>query len=403
MRLAHAAALRVVAATLALASLTRAGSAATYTVEPGQDWALLGPKLVAGDVIVLQPGVHRAAAFTGVSGSPLLPIVIRSSGPRVLAEIAAEREAIKLTDCSHIHIERIVTRNPRRAGILLESTTPLGSRDIAISDFLVIGVRGLAEESGIIAREVADLGIRRSRIENCVGSGIHVENCESVSIRDVQVSAAPDKPMKCGIAFEGHVASALVESVQWIGPIDSALSIGTVAVARVGTSAAPDAPNAKNAQPATPPTLSPLVRFLTVTGSRCSGAKRFLDIGSCADSSVRNCTVRDPHEEVYRIAVPPTGHAAASLSFRENIIAWNPGVLRRLGFVAAGAEPKGVILGQNLWWSRELPLALGLLGPEGAPFPGTLEVPQRLDLDPKLDERGFATAEDAALVGAQRI
>ena len=70
--------------------------------------------------------------------------------------------------------------------------------------------------------------------------------------------------------------------------------------------------------------------------------------------------------------------------------------------MAAGAEPKGVILGQNLWWSRELPLALGLLGPEGAPFPGTLEVPQRLDLDPKLDERGFATAEDAALFGAQR-
>ena len=406
-----------------------------YNVPPGSSWETFAPKLKPGDEIVLAQGVHQPAVLTGVSGAPFAPIVIRSSGPNQLAEIAADRESIKLVDCRHIRIERILSRSPRRAGILIESTKPGASADITIEDALIVGPKGLAEESGIVARGVKDLAIRRCRIENPKNTAITISDCDAVTIADVQIVARTDLSPNVAVRLEGRVWSTLIERMQVAGPFVTAFELGTLegtlasstrarADASTPSDAATSAPpqdtpkgntanNAANdatndatneaasdATTATPQTSrEPLVRFLTISNIRITGVRRLLDVGSVADAFVRNVTLQEAHEEIYRITLPPAGRPSAALRMSECLMTWTPGALRRIGVVAEGASAKGFVLGGNLWWSAELPAALTLLGDAEQPFAGTVETPQTMDVDPKLDLRGLPTTESAKAYG----
>ena len=404
--------------------LAQPASAGRYFVPPGSTWETLGPKLKPGDEIVLAQGVHLPATFTGVAGSPFAPIIIRSVGPNQLAEVAADRESIKLVDCRHIRIERVLSRSPRRAGILIESTKPGASVDIAIEDVLIVGPKGLAEESGIVARGVKDLAIRRCRVENPAATAITISDSESVTISDVQIVARTDITPKAAIRLEGRVWSTLIEKSQIAGPFASAFEIGTSlsasevpaeratvpatskdtingddgAITSPATNPSPVEQSATGTAPTTAP-REPLVRFLTITNIRLGGVHRFLDLGSVADASVRNVTLRDAHEEIYRISLPPSGRPGASLRMSDCLVTWAPGALRQIAVVAEGANSTGFVLGANLWWSAELPAALTLLGANGQPFPGTVETPQTTDLDPKLDQRSRPTVESAKTYG----
>lgn len=393
--------------------VVRGAFAERFVVQSGLEWSTLATKLKPGDEIVLARGTHMPASFTGIAGSPFAPIVIRSAAPEQLAEIAADREAIKLVDCRHIRIERIGVRNARRAGILIESSKPGSSTDISITDVLVAGAKGLAEESGIVARGVRDLGIRRSRFENCLGCGILIDDCENLTISDVQIASRTDLAPACGVRLTGRVWSALIERVQMAGPIAVAFDIGrseSTLHAPPQTSTAPTAtgPKPEPASPAVSPTAptapalaDPLVRFLVISNIRISGVHRLFDVGSAADSAIRNVTHREAHEEVYRISAPPRGRPAVQLRMSECLVTWLPGSLRRLGFVEDNVEAKGLVLGPNLWWSDELPAALALLGPVEQPFPGTVEAKQIMDVPPKFDARSRVINEEASGFGAE--
>jgi hypothetical protein len=381
---------------VAMTAATRHAHADQYLVQPGESWDSLGPKLKAGDEILLKPGVHRPASFTALQGSTLAPIIIRCSEVGKLTQIAPEREAIKLVDCKHIRVQGIGILNARRAGILIESTTRFASEDISIHDVMINGVKGLAEESGIVARGVTSLDIRRCRIENCAGNGVQIEECEQVTIVVGQILAIKPSPMKNGIALLGRVWNTQIENVVIMGSITTGISLGmNMAAPAASATAAPQPLEIVAAPPS-----EPLVRFLSVANCRGARLMRFLEIGSCADAVVRNCTVAEPHEEVYSIQRIPAGYPPMHLEMRDCLIEWTPGALRRFGFVAEGADARGFTLGSNLWFSKEIPLALELLGPKGAPFPGTLEAPQRMDIDPRLSELFYPLAAEAAAFGA---
>lgn len=408
--LARTGAAIALAATLAA---TMPALAEQYVVQAGREWASLGPKLKPGDEVVLARGTHLPASFNGLSGSPFAPIVIRSSAPDQLAEIAADREAIKLVDCRHVRIERIAVRHARRAGILIESTKPGASLDLAISDVLVVGAKGLAEESGLVARGVRDIGIRRSRFENCVGCGILIDDCEGVTISQVQIASRTDLSPACAIRLSGRVWSTLIERSQISGPIATVLDIGR----SESTFHPPSPTGSREAEPPTPTDapadasattegaakapIEPLVRFLVVANVRISGAHRLFSVGSAADSTIRNVTHRDAHEEVYRISAPPGKRPPVGLRLSDCLVTWSPGALRQLGGVDPDAEPRGLVLGPNLWWSRELPAALPLLGPNDKPFPGTVESDQILDVEPHFDARSRMITPEAARFGAE--
>jgi len=404
--------------------------ATVYEVKAGDDWAALAPKLVAGDEVVLLEGIHREAAFNKLAGAPGKPIVFRSRDAKSLAEIAPSREAIRLVDCSHIRIERVLVKNARRAAILIEGTGEAPSTDIVINDLLVMGVKDLVEESGLVVRDSDHIEVARSRFENCRGSGMHIENSSQVSVDRVQMRVT--KFAKTGIALLGEVDQSSFQHLWIAGGIETALSIGATDVARHAPSVpvihempeqidtsrlkTPPANEAKpEAKPETKPEPTPetptppatetpapavaLVRNVVFSDVLVIGADRAFDFGSCDQVSVANSTLVGAREEFYRFTKPANGRPSATIRFRNNIITWEPGGLRRIGHIDEGASVKGFLLGPNIWWSNELPSALPLLGPAGAPFLGTLESPQRIDLDPDLDDQNRPRAQEAKTYG----
>ena len=416
----------------AVACVVNTTHAETYEVKPGDDWAALGPKLVAGDEIVLLEGMHRPAQFSAIAGTREKPIVIRSIAKNKLAEIGPEREGLKLTDCAHVRVERLLIKNARRAGVVIDSTVEGASHDIDIRDVLVIGVAGLVEQAGILAIDTDRLEIRRSRFENCRGAAMHLEQTNELTVELVQIKSDLKEGSAYGVLVVGECNGLAFNDVWIAGAIQTGASIGARAASR-HVSAGPTVPafpelrtplNPTAPAPApvpvpstpedpvisTPPStgpstrqsgakIPPLVQNAVLENLLVRGADCAFEFGSCDGVTITSSTIVNPSEEVFRFPVAPTDHSGAAVRFRNNIVCWMPGGLRRFNSVAEGADSAGLLLGPNIWWSNELPSALPLLGPAANPFLGTLEVPQTINLDPDLDDRNRPLRSEAKLYG----
>jgi hypothetical protein len=418
----------------AMACVVNTTHAETYEVKPGDDWAALGPKLVAGDEIVLLEGMHRPAQFSAIAGTREKPIVIRSIAKNKLAEIGPDREGLKLTDCAHVRVERLLIKNARRAGVVIDSTVEGASHDIDIRDVLVIGVAGLVEQAGILAIDTDRLEIRRSRFENCRGAALHLEQTNELTVELVQIKSDLKDGSAYGVLIVGECNGLAFNDVWIAGAIQTGASIGARDASR-HVSAGPAVPtfpelrtplNPTAPAPApvpvpvpstpedpvisTPPStrpsaresgakLLPLVQNAALENLLVLGADCAFEFGSCDGVTITSSTIVNPSEEVFRFTVAPTDHSGAAVRFRNNIVCWMPGGLRRFNSVAEGADSAGLLLGPNIWWSNELPSALPLLGPAANPFLGTLEVPQTINLDPDLDDRNRPLCSEAKLYG----
>lgn len=429
--------LSLVLTLLAAPLATAVACAEVYEVKAGDDWSLLGPKLAAGDEVVLLEGVHVPAQFSGLAGEPGKPIVIRSWEPSKLAEITPAREALKLTDCRHVRVERLFIKNMRRAGIILDSTAPGLCSDIVVQDTLVRGVDGLVEQAGLLVLGAQRVEVLRSRFEDCRGSALHLELATDVRVERVQIQGRKPATLEFGVQILGE-SSDLAFNDLWIaGTVKTAISVGAKDAISRGprvpvvpeVPAAPEAPETSTASdaratppaPGTPTTAAPdaatdeakaspaqqqatpaptaMVRNATFEHVLIRNADHAFEFGSCEGVTIANSTVVDASASIFRLVRPLKGRAGASVRFRENIVTWGPGGLRMLVDAVEGAPTAGLRLGPNIWWSNELPAALPLLGPEANPFQGTLEVPQTIDIDPELDDGARPMREDAKMFG----
>ena len=396
----------VARAILALLLVVTTGSAHAeiLAVTAGDDWSALAARAKPGDEIVLGEGIHRAVVLEGLAGTADAPIVIRPAKAGALVEIAPDREAIKLVDARHVRIERILVRSARRAGIVVEGTGPDASLDVTLTDILVQGVRGIAEEAGLVVRRTRGFAIARSRLESCTGAGIHLEAATEGSIERCQVIARAEQPTAHGLLLGEGVRGVTVDGVVFGTEITSALTIGVPPKPPVGDgSGAPAEPAADpasepagEARPsrATPAaSLVASVEEVAISNCRAVRVGTFVAVGSARTVTLRNSTVQDPHDAIYRLVRVEPGHAGPGVRFTENLALWKPGGLRRIAVVEEGVDAAEFMLGVNLWWSRELPDALPLLTEGGElgrpPFPGTVEAGQRTDLDPDLYSRGY--------------
>ena len=405
-------------AILLSALLATAASAETYVFEAGDEWSKIGPRLVAGDVIVLLEGAHVPAQFENLAGEPGKPIVIRPGEKLKLAEIAGKREGLRLTNCSHVRIERIHVKGARRAGIVVDSIGDSRSGDIAIHDSVVSGVSGLVEQAGILAISTDGLDTRRTRIENCDGAGVRFENSSAITCEQVEIRTLDAAKTVAGMLFLGETARVEVNDAIISGRFETGLSLGAKDAPRaprevrdlVPLKQSPvgsEVPTLPTRPPPPEPARARIVepgtgaRFTdgTFTNLLLSGCERALELGSTARVLLSATTIVDPVEEVIRVVRPGEGRPNPSLQFRENIVVWQPRGLRRFVDLPDGVAAEGIIFGSNLWWSRELPDGLPLLGPAENPFLGTLDTPQNTSLDPKLDAKGRPAREEAKLFG----
>jgi len=413
-----------------LLGLAARAHADIHEVKPGDDWSSIGPKLRPGDEIALLEGVHVAAAFEGLVGEADKPIVIRAMDAKSLVQILPDREGIKLVDCRHVRIERIAVRNARRAGIVVEGTEPDRSADIAIRDVYVLGTNGLAEQAGILVSRTSRLDLRRSRFDNCTGAAIHLESVEGVTGEMLQLRTSVPVRAQFGLLAVGDCRDLDFNEVWIAGDFGIGISLGAkdALARRARDRTVADVPQPASVRPGreppprpddkdsesksdrdgaetqtdaaqTPEVKQPRVRAASISQCMIRGVGSALELGSCELVTIRNCSIVEPASEIFVLVRPPKGRAPLQASFRENVVIWRAGSISRFATIVAGTDASGLRLGPNIWWSHELPSALPLLGPEPQFFPGTLDVPQTIDLDPEMDALGRIQKPEARMFG----
>jgi len=360
---------------LALAALAVAAARAeTIEIAPGRDWAAIAAAAKPGDEIVLLEGPHRPARIEGLAGEPGRPIVIRASHDRTLARITPEAFGLELVGARHVEVRNLFVDGATGTAI-----SAVEGRDVTLRNCLLIrsGV-------GVELRRVAEARLAGLRIEGFSRRALVVDGCRELAANDLQILARGDASPDAAIEVSGGSVRCVFDriAIAQRGAVAFALGLAP------GTAAASD--------PA-----APLAEGISIRRSTAERPKTFAAFGSVRGVEVERNTALDCADGVYRLDEPPAGWTPArDIRIRANLFAWQPGAMARFAGGSSEAAEGAIVLGANLWHSRELPAARSLLGP----MPGRIEEPQVLAVDPDFDNgyrpqapaaRGFGhTADD---------
>lgn len=358
-----------------LASLAPAARlcAEDIRVKPYDDVARIARTAKPGDTLLLYPGAFNSIVLENIRGEPGRPITLRNV-PSVDApvDIDARNAAVglRLIDCAHLRLENIAIREANEAGLVIEGVRGK-SFDISLDRVRVTRAAESAENCGIVVRNASQIRSTRAVIAGFGAAAVRVARSESVAFETTQIVARPSLPSRIG--FEVSDGSSKVEIAKsWIrGTLGAAFALGT----------APGAP----------------VADCTVWMARADACHGLIDLGSALAFSVRQCTAKDTKGSLWRV-VPPAGQPSPRGAIESCVFTWIPGELQRLSTVAEGADTQDIALDGVLVWSREL--AAGSID-LGAPA-GVARSPLIRDLDPKLDDAGYATEPTAEKLGLQR-
>lgn len=344
-------------------------------VGPLTEWSRSGADLPPGSVIHLPKGIHRPAVLEGLRGSAEAPIRIRSAGGTEGGMIAGGEIGLHLRDCRHVVVERIGVIGPATAAMRLEDC-----EEIELTELLLARMSRRSASIGIDAAGSRGVRIERVRIDGWSDAAIALEAVAGASLRRIELLAMREWPnrdgLRIGAGCEGIEAAEIV-----------ARGVPRPIVVDGGAS---------------PP------REVRIRDSHLLGAEQAFTLGSGLAVILERSTISDPRV-VYAIAPLPADDrddgdqkdevAVApprrQVELRGNLVAWSPGAMAAWSRLAEGATPRGVRLGENWWWSEELPEAIPLLGERHAES----EAPQRFGGDPRLDDAGVPRLPEAAAFG----
>jgi hypothetical protein len=365
---------------------------AQHLVRAGDDWSKLATKLQPGDEIVLMPGKHRPAAFEGLAGTAEKPIVIRSADPKSPVMIEATDIGLALRGARFVQVNAVAVVGARRCGILIQGSAEAPCEGVSLRTVYVAKTGDLAERSPIRIERARDIEVVDARIEGWHHAGIHVAASERVRLDKIQFVGMSATPEEIGIAIDGVSKEITIDRCRF------AAGIGTAAAIGLGTTDPPPSPPAPPTGPDAPkPDPAYLAQTVTLEHSVAERVDRFVAFGSCRDVTVHANTVVEPVVG-YEVTVPPKGFARISNSVLvANLFTWTPGRLKHFAVSAPSADPTGLALEANLWWSAELPGAKSLLGD----FVGEVKSPQVMDVDPRLDGYSKPMEERAKAFGTE--
>ena len=339
--------------------------AKTITIAPGQDWSLTSAQVPPGSVIELSIGVHATAVLEGLEGTPEAPIRIvggRSSDGRATALVVGGEAGLVLRRCRHVEIDGLVVIGPTRAAVRID-----GCEDLGLRNLLLARLGPDADADGVEISGSRRVEIRSARIDGWSDAAIDLRDSQAISLSGIELLAMEGRRNAVGLRVGRGVSGVQLDRFSFRG-LPLAIAIG---------------PNDALSPPAA------VAKDVRIREGLVLGAGIGIELGDVADSSVSRITLRDCREAIVVSGSP------SEVLFDGNIVAWDPGRMSAFGRVATGADASGLRLGENLWWSAELPAAMPLLGS----IPGTATKPQRHEPAPNLDDRGVANHPGAASIG----
>lgn len=313
--------------------------------------------------IVLDAAIVDGLRFEGLKGTEDDPIVIRPRDPNrpTIVTNATGDWSIELSDCRHVRIENLQIFNSRIGGLLVRgrSDSPCRSIEVASSDVLP-RTSTIAYETGIRIEHTEDVSIRDVRVLQAATSSIDVHRARSVRIENVVIRGI--ETGRFGVRLGAGVRRATLASIACLTLSGNAFALGVVD------------PSDQQAGNGVDPACADVVL------TRCStdlGLAPVL-LGSVANASIEYCSFMFPRESVVGSEpLQPGWPAASNIDLRGNLVEWQPGMIRTI--FDPGAHDAIATLGENLWWSKELPETLDAQGG----FPAAADT-QHIDIDPQI-------------------
>jgi hypothetical protein len=339
--------------------------AKTFTIAPSVAWDLAGESVPPGSVIELPIGVHVTAVLEGLAGSAESPIRIvsaRNGEGRATAIIAGGETGVLLRRCRHVEVDGLVIIGPTRAAIRLE-----GCEDVTLRNLLLARLGPDAEADGIEIVDSKRIAVRSARIDGWSDAAIEVQTSQAVSLSGIELLAMDGRRNRVGLQVGAGTSDLSLERFS-LRNLPLAIALGPTGSGSAGATAATG---------------------VRIEKGLVQGATVGIEFGAVSDSRIERITMRDCREPVVVLGSP------REMRFVGNIVAWDPGRMNAFGRVNDDADASGLLLGENLWWSAELPAAMPLLGG----IPGTATAPQRHAPSPNLDERGVANNPAVATLG----
>ena len=331
---------------------TPEGSAANETADVGNDILLTNLR---------QAGLR----LEGLRGTAADPIVVRPRNPndQILVMNPVGDWSIEIIDCRHVRIESMQVFNANQGGILIRGTPEAPCHDVEVSQSDVLP-RSTSDDYdiGVCIEYGSEIKISDLNVLHAVDAAIDVRRTKDLSIRDVIIRGVGSE--KYGVRLGIGVHGAILNAIACVSLSGNAFGVGVVS---------PDPSQGA-------PTASQAHATTDVTITRCSTDEGNAPIvlGSASNVLIEYCTFMLPRQFVIGPA-PVDGRwpPASGIRLNRNLVEWFPSDLEAIlaPSIAGGVEP----LGENLWWSSELPEMLPILGgfPEAS-------APQRIDLDPKM-------------------
>jgi hypothetical protein len=378
----------------------RTATAGQHLVRAGESWDELSGSLGPGDEIILMPGRHRDATLENVHGSAQKPVLIRGATPKDPSRIDAERYGLRLINPRHVIIKDLAIDGATIHGIHLDgaasdeegrsATRSPAPGHVSITNVMVTNTGPRGQRHAIHVQNVDDVRIQSCRIEGWAGSGIEVMGSKNVSISRCELVGKSDHMEVSGIRVRGMSERVRIDRCWIAEPGDQGVCIG-------GGTKAVDLPEL-------PPTSAPgslhEATNVQVAGCLIVGGESAVAFVNCVRASVRECTIVDPRQAVVSIRTEqedPRFGPPGDCNFDRNLITWAADGLSRLTHLGPDATLEGVVLLENLWWAPNWAEVAEKLGP----FPGLVQLPQRTNIDPRLDETFEPQNEAARTFGAR--
>lgn len=346
-----------------------------WLVEVGTSWRMFREKIKPGDEIIFPSGMHIPQDFETLIGTKERPIFIRSRD-ELPAAIVCAQNGLTFKRCQNIVCENLLILNPIEAGIVVDGRpipgadpnspgalpAPSGwNADVLIRSCTVAGTRQDFEQDAVRVIGCNDVQIDSVRVDGWNDAAVELQDSFRVLVRGLMMVPSDKYPQRRGVSLQGECADISITACSFNRELGCGVQMGTPI---------------PQGQPLD--SVRPVQRIRV---DRCMFEETQVPIllVNVRDATISRMTTINPTMAIY--AIPTDCGTVERVLIEKCLGYWTPGILKKFSPHPDRIPASQIILGDNLWYSQELPLAFEAIGP---PY-GYQAMPQVTTVEPSID------------------
>ena len=339
--------------------------ASQFLVQPGQTWQHLIADVKPGDEIIFPAGFHVSQVIDGLQGTREKPIFIRSRD-RIPAAVACDGDGWVFRRPKHVVVENIMFLSPRGAAVVIDGRdgelvpAQPWPAEFTLRSCTVNSARADAEQDAVRLRSVTNVRIDQVQVDGWNDAAVEINDSRRVLVRGLMMVPNKNMPQSVGIKVLGNSGLISVTGCSFNKTIRVGVQVGTPC---------PDGDA----------NFAPAIDQMRIDRCIFDSVGTGVSIVNVRDLVLSRATLVNPTDAIY--SIPPDAGTVNRVLIEKCLAFWLPGTLAKFSPHPERILAPNVTLGDNLWYSLELPTAWEVLG---APF-GFQSAGQLTSLDPGID------------------